>query len=224
MLFGDLSTRVDVFGRIFRGDTWSTSFDVSDNNSLFGRAGAGEDPFDNQPLYVPAPGGDPNVVYASGFDVDGFFDFINSNGIPTGGIHDPYSEVTDDWNNIWDLRFQQELPGIPGFDNLVGPNNFKVILDIVNFPNLINSDWGRVTTGPFFGQADIVSADLVSAADVAANGIDGASALTGDQPRQVCQAASDCLYRFNEFDSTSTEFTDRNDSVYEIRLTLQYDF
>ncbi|MDZ7789704.1 MAG: TonB-dependent receptor [Xanthomonadales bacterium] len=222
--FGDYATRFDVFGRVFKGDVFSTAYDISDNNALFGRAGLGEDPFDNSPLYIPDLNGDPRVVYGSGFDVDGFASYIRDNDISTGEIHDPYSSVSNDWNNIWDLRFQQEIPGIPGFGNLVGDNRFKLVLDIENFLNLINDDWGRYTNGPFFGQASIVEADLVSAADVAANGIDGAAALTGDQPRQVCQAASDCLYRYNEFDGDPTKFTDRERSVYEIRLTLRYDF
>ena len=223
-LFAGMNTRVDVFGRIFRGDVWSTSFDISSNNALFGRAGAGEGPFDNNPLYVPEPGGDPSVVYGSDFNVDGFFDYVQSNGIPTGQIHDPYSESVGRFNNIWDLRFQQELPGIPGVDRWVGENRFKLILDIDNFLNLINDDWGRVVDGPFFGQNDLVAADLVSAADVAANGIDGATALTGDAPRTACQQAGDCVYRFNDFDGNPTSFTDRENSVYEIRLTLRYDF
>jgi hypothetical protein len=220
----DLQTRLDVFGRVFKGDVWSTSFDISDNNSLFGRAGLGEDPFDNNPLYIPSPGGDPRVVYGSDFDVEGFFRYVEENGIETGTIHEPYSEAVDDWNNIWDLRFQQELPGLPFIGDFVGDNNFKVILDIENFANLLNSDWGKVVNGPFFGQAPIVEADLVSAADVAANGVDGAAALTGDQPRQVCQSANACVYRFNELDADPTQFTSRSESVYEIRLTLRYDF
>jgi len=222
--FGDLVSRVDLFGRIFRGDVWSTSFDVSSDNALFGRAGASEGPFDNNPLYIPDPGGDSRVVYASGFDVGGFFDYVDSNDIPTGGIHDPYSEVTRRFNNIWSMRLQQELPGIPGFDQFVGDNNFKLILDVDNVLNLINSSWGRVTNGPSFGQANIVRADLVSAADVAENGIDGATALTGDAPRTTCQQASDCLFRYNTFDDDPVTFTDRSESVYEIRLTLRYDF
>ena len=221
---GDLQTRVDLFGRIFKGDVWSTSFDISDDNHLFGRAGLGEDPFDNNPLYIPTPGGDNRVVFGSDFDVEGFFNFVEENGIPVGGIHDPYSEVSDDWINIWDLRFQQELPGLPGVSRFVGDNNFKLVLDIENFLNLLDEDWGRFTNGPFFGQADIVEADLVSAADVAANGIDGATALTGDAPRTTCLQASDCLYRFNEFDDQPTVFTSRSNSIYEIRLTLRYDF
>lgn len=222
--FGDYATRLDMFGRVFKGDVFSTAYDVSPNNSLFGRAGLGESPFDNMPLYIPDLNGDPRVVYGSGFDVDGFAQYVRDNNIPMGEIHEPYSSVSNDWNNVWDLRFQQEIPGIPGLDRFVGDNRFKVVLDIENFLNLINDDWGRYTNGPFFGQAPIVQADLVSAADVAANGIDGASALIGDQPRQVCQAASDCLYRYNDFDNDPTAFTDRQKSVYEIRLTLRYDF
>lgn len=223
-LIFDLQTRIDVFGRLFRGDVWSTAFDVDDDNALFGRAGLGEDPFDNNPLYIPNPVNDPRVVYGSGFDVEGFFNYIEENNIPTGQIHEPYSEQVNDWNNIWDLRFQQELPGIPFIGRFIGDNNFKVILDIENFANLLNNDWGRVVDGIGFGQADIIEADLVSAADVAANGIDGATALTGDAPRTTCLQASDCLYRFNRFRDLPTEFTDRANSVYEIRLTLRYDF
>ncbi|MEX0915413.1 MAG: TonB-dependent receptor, partial [Wenzhouxiangellaceae bacterium] len=220
----DLSSRIDVFGRLFKGDVWSTTFDVDDDNALFGRPGAGEDPFNNMPLYIPEPVNDPRAVFASSFDTAGFFNYVEENGLPVGQIHEPFSEVSDRWNNIWDLRFQQELPGIPGLSRFVGDNRFKVILDIDNFPNLINSDWGRVTNGPFFGQAGIVQADLVSAADVAANGVDGATALTGDAPRTTCLQASDCLFRYNDFDDDPTVFTDRANSVYEIRLTLRYDF
>jgi hypothetical protein len=222
-LIADLQSRVDVFGRLFKGDVWSTSFDTGFNESLFGQAN-GEGPFGNAPLYIPSPGSDPRVVYGSDFDVEGFFGFVEENGIPVGRIHEPLSEQVDDWNNIWDLRFQQELPGLPGIGRFVGDNNFKLILDIANFPNLINSDWGKVTDGTRFGTLDIVQADLVSAADVAANGVDAATALNGDAARTTCLSASACLYRFNEFDDSRTQFTDRDDSVYEIRLTLRYDF
>lgn len=225
-LLWDLQTRIDLFGRLFKGDVWSSTFDISPFNSLFGR-GFGtftNAPFDNIPLYIPTQGGDDRVVFGSDFDVDGFFGFVEENGIPEGGIHEPNSEISDRWNNIWDLRFQQELPGIPGISRFVGDNKFKVILDIDNFPNLINSDWGRVTNGPFFGQSNIVEADLVSAADVAENGVDGATALTGDAPRTTCLQASDCLFRYKDFDDDPTVFTDRANSVYEIRLTLRYDF
>lgn len=224
-LFGNNATRVDLFGQITSGDVWSTTFDVGSSNTLFGRAGQGESPFDNNPLYIPDPSGDSSVVYASGFNQDGFFEFVESNGIPTGQIHAPYSERSS-WNQRWDLRFQQEIPGIPGLDNFIGENKLKLVLDIENFLNLLDSDWGHYEDGPGFGfgQAPIVQADLVSAADVAEMGIDDAPALTGDAPRATCQAQGDCLYRYNDFDNDPTSFSNAARSVYEIRLTLRYEF
>jgi len=220
--WSDNTTRIDIFGRVFRGDTWGTTFDVGSTNPLFGRAGLNENPFDNRPLYVPSGPADPLVVYAADFDVDGFFNYLGENGIPTGGIHAPYSQTTDHWNSIWDLRFQQELGGFNS--NFLGRNKFKLIVDIDNFLNLLNDDWGRVVDGVGFGQNRIVQADLVTAADVAANGVDGATALLRDDPRTNCLQATDCVYRFTDFDADPVEFTNRPDSVYEIRVTLRYDF
>jgi len=220
---GSYSTRFDVFGQWLSGDQWSTSFDVGSSNSLFGRAGQGEGPFDNSPLYIPNPGSDPLVVYGSGFDVEGFFRYVDANGIQTGQVHDPYSNRSG-WNNIWDLRIQQELPGIPGLGRFVGDNNFKLILDIDNFLNLLDSDWGRFDNGPRFGQANIVQADLISVEDLNNLGVDGAPALRGDDPRTVCQSAGDCVYRYRDFDNDPTNFASASQSIYEIRLTLRYDF
>lgn len=223
-LFPNLMTRVDVFGQIISGDQWSSTYNVSSSNSLFGRAfGARNGPFDNPPLYVPVPVNDPIVVYGSGFDVEGFFNYIEENGLEVGQIDQPYNRRSG-WNNIWDLRFQQELPGIPGLNRFVGENRFKLILDIDNFLNLIDEDWGRFDNGPRFGQARLVTADLVSAADVAAMGIDDAPALTGDAPRTTCLQASDCLYRYNRFSDVSVDNADADRSIYEVRLTLRYDF
>jgi hypothetical protein len=222
--WGENNTRFDLFGRVFKGDTWGTTFDIFSSNSLFGRPGLGESPFDNRPLYVPSPGDDPLVVYASDFDQQGFFDYLAAEGIPTGGIHAPFSNSVDRWNSIWDFRFQQEIPGFKFAGRYVGENRFRIIFDIRNVLNLLNDDWGRVVEGPSFGQANIVQADMVSAADVAANGVDAATALRGDEFRTTCQVSTDCLYRFNDFDADPTEFTNRPASVYEMRLTLRYEF
>lgn len=221
--FGDLLTRVDAFGQITSGDTWGTTYDVSFANSLFGRAGQFENPFNNNPIYVPDPAGDPRVVYGSGFNQAAFFQFIDDENLPAGEIQEPYSR-TSRWNNIWDMRFQQQLPGIPGLDRWASENRFSVVLDIKNVLNLINSDWGKFYFGPFFGQAALVEADLVSAADVAANGVDGATALTGDAPRTTCTSQEACLYRYNRFRDQDTSFLNGTRSVYEIRVTLRYDF
>ena len=148
---------------------------------------------------------------------------MRRNGLEVGAVAGVRSRRSN-WNNIWDLRFQQELPGIPGIGRFVGDNRFKLIFDIENFANLLNSDWGRFTDGPSFNDAPIVRADLVSAADVAANGIDGATALEGDAPRTTCRQQDDCLFRYNSFRDIDTTRTVPSRSVYRMRLTLRYDF
>ncbi len=219
----DLTSRVDVFAEIRSGVPYFLSYDVNNDNSLFGRAGQGEGPFDNSPIYVPTRSGDANVVFASGFDVDGFYDQVARAGASEGDIMPAFS-ANSAWNQQWDMRFSQELPGIPGVSRFVGDNNFQLVLDVINFPNLINSDWGVQTSGPGNGQAAVVDADLVSAADVAANGVDAATALEGDSMRTTCQTAGACVYRYNEFDQDDIDSVSTFSSLYQIRIGLRYEF
>ena len=216
---GQLNTRIDVFGRVFSGRLFTYTFDVDRGNALFGRAGAGESPFDADPLYIPAVD-DPAVVYASTFDRSRFENYVQA--VP-GGIHAPYSEVSG-WNRIWDLRLQVELPGAAGLARWVGENRVRLVLDVENFPNLLNSKWGRFDFGPSNGQAAVVRADLVRAADVADLGVDAAPALTGDAPRMACRNRTDCAYRFNSFDAEPRAIASRSRSVYRIRLGIRFEF
>lgn len=223
--FGDLSTRFDAFSRVFTESPWGATFNVDRNNAMFGRAGLGESPFDNKPLYIPNLSGDSRVVYGSDFEFDEFAQFVEEYGLEQGTTAGVYGQDAP-WNNRLDVRISQELPGIPGMDRFVGDNKFRLILDIRNFLNLLNDEWGTYKIGPGggFGQWGAVDADLVSAADVAANGIDGATALLGDAPRTTCTTADACVYRFVDFNGRPTAFTTSGRSVYEIRLTLRYDF
>lgn len=217
--FGPVHAQFNLFGRLFTGDLFTYTFDVDRRNALFGRAGAGESPYDTNPLYIPSDG-DPAVVYASTFNRRDFEDYVR--GVPDG-IHAPNSEDTG-WNQVWDLRLRIEFPALGVLDRLVGENRMSLVLDIENFPNLLNNDWGRIKTGPSFGQAAIVRADLVRAADVAASGIDQAPALTGDAPRLACRASSDCVYRFTAFDDEPRSSASPSRSVYRIRLGVRLDF
>ncbi len=220
--FRDLMTRVDLFGQINSGLPFTYTFDIDNNNSLFGRTGGGENPFDNNPLYVPTAN-DPLVVFASGFNQAGFNEYIDSKGIARGVINAVNSD-RGPTQRRWDLKFQQELPGIPGADRLFGKSRFKLEFDIQNVLNLLNSDWGGVSNAPSNGQSPIVRADLVSAADVAALGVDAAPALTGDAPRTTCLAAGDCVYRYNSFTDRDTSFRSNSQSVWYARIGLKYEF
>ena len=217
--FGAFRLRADLFARAWTGERHTVTFDVDRTNALFGRAGAGESPYDNSPLYVPGRGGDPAVVYGSEFDRDAFFAYLDANDIDAG-IHAAHSADAG-FNHLWDLRLRLDLPGIRALDRWVGENRVSLILDVENVLNLLNDDWGTYHAGPRFGQAAIVRADLVSAADVTAFGVDGAPALTGDAPRTACQVQRDCVFRYNSFLALPSRFPSASRSVYRIRLGVR---
>lgn len=225
-LIQDLGTRIDLFGQIQSGSPYTITYDIDNNNALFGRAGAGENPFDNNPAYIPLAGADPRVVYASSWNTQmeaEFTDFLNSLDISRGQVHEVNS-LSSRWNQRWDLRVQQYLPGIPGANRWFGDNRFAVVLDVENILNLIDDRWGTRVNGPGNNQSPQIRADLVSAADVALNGVNGATALTGDAARTTCLAANDCLYRYNEFRDQPVNFNANAGSVWRARIGLRYEF
>ncbi len=222
--FGDLTTRFDLFGEITSGAPFTYTFDINNSNSLFGRAGLGEGPFDNSPLYIPTAG-DARVVYAGTFNQTAFDALINSRGLARGQIHEVNSDFGP-WNQQWDLRIQQELGSLPFVEEFVGDNRFNLVVDIENVLNMLNDEWGTQYNAPGFGQVALVQADMVSTADVAANGVNGATALTGDAMRTACTTAGSCVYRYNRYQNfrEPTGFLSSGNSVYNIRIGLRYEF
>ncbi len=235
-LYQDLVTRLDVFGQVYSGSPFSYTFDVGTTNALFGRAGNPESPFDNDLLYVPAVSGgafnDPNVVFRSTFDQVGFMNLLDDHNIKTGGIVGKNSD-RGPWNQLWSLRFQQDLPfGDLGMKALEG-NRLKFVVDIDNVLNLLNSKWGVTRfTSPANSGIPLVAADLISATALAGLGpnptaaqIDALPALTGDAPNATCLAADDCVYRFNSFRSNPNSGNiDASKSVWQVRFGIRYEF
>lgn len=221
--FADLASRIDIFGQFSSGGAFTYTFDIDNNNSLFGRTGLGENPFDNSPLYIPNLSGDPRVVYGAGFNQAAFADYVTGRGIEQGRIHEVNSDNSV-WNQRWDLRLQQDLPGIWGAKNLVGDNKFKLVLDIENFANLLNNEWGTQYNAPGNGQLAIVRADIVRASDVASRGVAGAPALTGDAARTACVTDGSCVYRYNSFNPLGSAFRSNAQSTWRARVGIRYEF
>ncbi len=220
--FGGVRVRADLFARAWSGDLFTYTFNVDRDNALFGRAGAGESPYDNSPLYVPAAPSDPAVVYGRGFDQGAFFAYLADNDVPSG-IHEVNSADAG-LNQVWDVRLRVDLPRLSVLNRWTGESRASVVLDIENVLNLVNDDWGTFHSGPSFGQAAVVRADLLSVADVAALGVDAAPALTGDAPRTTCRNQGDCVYRYNSFRAIAAEFPWASRSVYRVRLGLRFEF
>ncbi len=222
-----LESNFSLFGNITSGDPFSYTFDVNPDSALFGRQGDFENPFDNDSLYIPAISGgvinDPNVVVGSGFDEDAFVEFVRSNDL-SQGIQDPNNDSSS-WNQVWDFQWQQEIPFFnERAERFVGRNKLKFVLNIDNVMNLLDSDWGTQSNGPGFDTVAPVTANLVSRADVAANGIDGATALLDDAPRTTCVSADSCVYRFDRYRDRDTNFESLFRSLYEVRVGLRYEF
>ncbi len=222
-LVQDFGTRVDIFGQIQSGSPYTITYDIDNNNALFGRAGGGENPFDNNPAYIPLAGNDPLVVYGAGWNEVAFNNLLNGLGIARGRIHDVNSSSSR-WNQRWDLRVQQYLPGIPGVNRWVGDNRFAVVLDVENVLNLLNDSWGTRANGPGNNQSPQIRADLVRRVDVDTLGVNAAPALTGDAPRTACVNAGDCVYRYNTFRNLPVNFNSNSASVWRARIGLRYEF
>lgn len=127
--FGDNKTEVSVFYEGRSGKPYSWTFDNDAN---------GDGIFGNDLLYVPNGPGD--VAWVDAGDEAAFFEFMAQNpGLAAyrGSVSERNSE-RGPWVNTFDVRISQELPGF------FGDNKAEIWLDILNFGNLLNSDWGRI--------------------------------------------------------------------------------
>lgn len=235
--FGDLRSRFDVFGNIRSGQPVSYTFSTNNFNPLFGLDSV-QNPSSTDLLYIPLES-DPNVVYAPGFNQAVFNQFVADAGLTRGQIVDRNSQSSP-WQQLWNLRFQQDLPfasfGVERFRN----NRATFVIDIENFPNLLNNEWGRNYTsrGTNFGSIGIVSADLVRTGDPTFRRLNSRASATPSNanpatleydanfdPAIVCATAGACQYRYNSFNPNLTTGVENvGNSLYKIRLGLRYEF
>ncbi|MBL4617458.1 MAG: TonB-dependent receptor [Robiginitomaculum sp.] len=215
----DLTSRLDVFGLIQSGRPFSYGYNVGSRNPLFGRANGGSPRDGADLLYIPTMSNgafnDARVTFASAGDEADFLAFVNENGLAKyAGSILPRNSGTGPWNSRWDLRFQQELPGGFGQGYLAG-NRFKFILDVQNFLNLLDSNWGQQSAGPRFGRVSAVGADLVHVAS--------GEILSDNEPGEFCKVATDCVYRYRNVTS-SVERQLNFQSLYRVRVGIRYEF
>ena len=128
--FGDYKTSITAYynGRDGLPYTWLVDGDMNGD-------GIWQDP-----AYIPLVN-DPNVSYGSATpeQIAAFHEFISSNSYLQSQRGQIAGRNADNmpWINQLDLGFQQELPGF--FDG----HKSIVRLDIYNFLNLLNDDWGH---------------------------------------------------------------------------------
>ncbi len=147
---GDYLTKASLFGQIHSGEPFSYGF--SNANGIFGFT-----PFlgnsDAVLLYVPSGLDDPNVVFGPEFDTDAFFKFVNDSGLDEykGGFAER-NAFESDWYAKFDLRLEQEFPG------LFAGHRTAAFLVVENLGNLINDDWGVLEQPTFPNTVGVVDA------------------------------------------------------------------
>jgi len=173
--FGDLETRVSLFGEWREGRPINFLFSDpnSGRSRVFGVNRGGNllyvpdldatrtvlpgVPRSSAGAVIAAPVGDTSLIRLDGTGVifaptfngsnvsrtaaqnlQNFINIVNAFGLPQGGIVDKGAannpEVTQ-----FDLQFMQELPG------LRDGHRFQFTVDVTNFLNLLNDEWGVVT-------------------------------------------------------------------------------
>ena len=140
-LFGDNMTSVGMTYAGRSGRHYSYVF--GSGNAAFGGTfladfGSEGDNPGSQLFYVPTSATDPIITGDPAFlaDLDAY---IASDGCLAGhrGSIVPRNSCETDWVNIVSLRLQQEI-------RVFEDKTIDLFLDIENFGNLINDDWGRI--------------------------------------------------------------------------------
>ena len=156
-------TKVSVFAQRRTGQPYSYTF--SENNNCILDVGGGRCDRESRNddaghlLYVPSGPNDPLFSPLS-FGGDAarqqeFFDLIASTELAqyAGGIA-PRNGDNSSWYTIVDVKITQELPAFHPDHRL------SVSLDIENFGNLLNDDWGRIERTRYEYERDVVSARI----------------------------------------------------------------
>jgi hypothetical protein len=144
--FGDNRTTVSVYYNGHTGLPYSWVF----GNDVNGDGLIGD------LAYIPLRD-DPNVRYdgATQEQIDAFNAYIDNNSYLSShrGQIAGRNRLQSPWVNDLDLGVQQELPGFFGKDK------FVVRLDIYNFLNMLDKDWGVTENAGFFGTRSLAGAN-----------------------------------------------------------------
>ncbi|MEQ8936169.1 MAG: cell envelope biogenesis protein OmpA, partial [Amphiplicatus sp.] len=192
--FGEYETKANLFGVVSQSRPYS--FNFADGGDLFG------DTIDDRHLlYVPTGSDDPNVIFAGALADPArqaeFFSMLADLGLDkyAGGIV-PRNSFQSDWYSQWDLRIEQELPG------LFRGHKAAAFIVIDNIGNLINDKWGVINQAGFPGAVDVVTLDE--------SGLGPNGEYVFDD--------------FNQVTADSIQSPITSASVWEIRFGVKYEF
>ena len=137
-LFGDYDTSVSAFYDGHSGQPYSWTFGNDANgDGYFTNSSSSSNPGGDL-VYIPRPG---DVSFAAGTSqsvIDEFYGFIANDSYlsDNAGSIARRNGAQGSWINQVDLSLRQEIPGF------MKGHKGEIRLDVYNFLNMINSDWG----------------------------------------------------------------------------------
>ncbi len=124
----------------------------------------------NDLFYMPTQN-DPKVRWTSAAEQAAFFAYADANGLTSyQGTVLPRNNFTSPWNNSLDLSIVQDIPGVWRLKP-------QLIIQCVNFGNLLNKKWGLLEEIPFSYKRTIAGTTY----DATANGGAGQYVYTFNQ-------------------------------------------
>jgi hypothetical protein len=128
------ATKISLFGQASEGTPYGYNFDR-------GSSGLGFNSSSRQSLYIPKVN-DTTVVYADGFQLAQFNEFIKEEGLEKyRGQILPRNALNSDWWVKFDFRIEQEMMGFSE------DHKASAYLVVENLANLLNDDWGVLKQG-----------------------------------------------------------------------------
>jgi hypothetical protein len=211
--FGDYKTRFSLFGETRIGKPYSyTMQDVSNARSgIFGNTGTSA----RYLLYVPTGIDDPLVSYDSIATRDALAALIDSTGLRKyrGGVA-PRNAFNSPWFTKLDLHLSQEVP-VPGWSDA----RVQLFMDIENFTNLINKNWGQIREYSFPYTVAAVRAQCLQVA------VPTGTAPTGAQTTaNTSQPCAQYRYLSPTVAPANQNVISSRQSLYSIRVGARFTF
>ncbi len=204
-LFGDNTTRVNLFGEYRSGRPYSLTMQeaTGGRGPVFGLVGVSGRAL----LYVPTAG-DTRVSFDSAASETAFNALVTNLGLEKfrGKILPKNSQTSPDFFKI-DLNVSQEIP------LFVAKSKLRLFMDVENVLNLIDKDWGALRQVPFSYLATVATVQCLTAP--AATGTAGTVAANSTQ---AC-----AQYRYSGIRNPD-EVLQARQSLYGIRVGVKVTF
>ncbi|MDZ7283479.1 carboxypeptidase regulatory-like domain-containing protein [Sphingomonas sanguinis] len=207
--FGDYKTTFALFGetRIGRPYSWTMQDASNQRSPVFGTIGSSS----RYLLYVPTGLDDARVSYDSTATRDTFNALINATGLDKyRGQIAPRNAFNSKWFTKIDLHLAQEVP------TGLGASRIQVFMDIENFANLLNKNWGQLRQYSFPYTQAAVRVQCLTAPVATGTAAGSAVATTSSQ---AC-----AQYRYLAPNSTPTDTISSQESLYQIRIGARFSF